>query len=580
MSKKYIVVFFLVFIKCFAQQPVFEYKHLPSAEELSGPVFFQTGSGIKTPPNFQHIRTSAEWEEIEYLTITWTSFTSILREIVKYAVPETKVLIVCSDSNTVKNYLLAGNVPVTNVKYLIAPFNSIWIRDYGQNTVYANRVDSRFLVDWHYNRPTRPKDDTIPSRVANFLNSPLYETTLAPYDLISTGGNFMSDGMGTAFSSQLIDQENPSLTSSQIDTISKKFMGINRYIRFPVLPYDGIHHIDMHMKLLDEQTLLVGQYPTGISDGPQIEANLQYILSNFNSSFGTPYKVIRIPMPPDKFGLYPNSNGAYTTYTNAVFVNKTVILPTFYQQYDTTALRIWKESLPGYKIIGIDCDNSGANIIAQSGAIHCITNSVGVSDPLLITHQPIENNCDSINSFAVNASIEHQTGISSATVFWTNDTSLGFINTVPMNNFSANNWSASIPNQVNGSTVYYYIQATANSGKTITRPLVAPSGFWKFSVNCITTSTSNAGLPFEFKPIYPNPATSITCIPLHFNQADEVSITILDCLGREVKEIYRGIVEPGDKNYFIFANEFSSGTYLVQIKTNFGMRHQKIMIKN
>lgn len=36
-------------------------------------------------------------------------------------------------------------------------------------------------------------------------------------------------------------------------------MGIERYIKMQTLPYDGIHHIDMHMKLLDEETLLVGQ---------------------------------------------------------------------------------------------------------------------------------------------------------------------------------------------------------------------------------------------------------------------------------------------------------------------------------
>ena len=53
-----------------------------------------------------------------------------------------------------------------------------------------------------------------------------------------------------------------------------KFLGVDRYIKMNTLPYDQIHHIDMHMKLLDEETLLVGQYPPGIADGPQIEANL------------------------------------------------------------------------------------------------------------------------------------------------------------------------------------------------------------------------------------------------------------------------------------------------------------------
>ena len=87
-------------------------------------------------------------------------------------------------------------------------------------------------------------------------------------------------------------------------------MGIDNYILMEVLPYDDMFHIDMHMKLLDEQTVLVAEYPEGIADGPQIEANLQYVLSNFNSAFGTPYKVIRIPSPPSTRKLSDN-NGSY-----------------------------------------------------------------------------------------------------------------------------------------------------------------------------------------------------------------------------------------------------------------------------
>ena len=66
-----------------------------------------------------------------------------------------------------------------------------------------------------------------------------------------------------------------------------------------------------------------------------------------------------------------------------------MILPTYYEQYDTTAMRIWENALPGYNIVGIDCD-SGNNIISQSGAIHCITHSVGVEDPLIISHLPLK----------------------------------------------------------------------------------------------------------------------------------------------------------------------------------------------
>jgi agmatine deiminase len=334
-----IFIFFSAFASAQTNLPV----GATAAEKALMPSYLQQiqSVGITTPPGGS-LRTMAEWEEIKALTITWTSYQSVLGEIVRAAQTETQVYIVCNDSNVVKSYLTSNSIPLVNLHYVIAPFNTIWIRDYGQNSVYRNDVDSIILVDWIYNRP-RPKDDTIPSILGREFNIPLYETSQAPYDLIHTGGNFMSDGLGTAFSSELVVNENPNHTVAEIDSIVYKFMGIERYIKMPVLPYDGIHHIDMHMKLLDEETLMIGEYPAGISDGPQIEANLQYVLSNFNSVYGTPYKVIRIVQPPDGSGNYPSQSGDYLTYTNATFVNKTVILPTYSNQYDTTAIRIWQK---------------------------------------------------------------------------------------------------------------------------------------------------------------------------------------------------------------------------------------------
>ena len=237
------------------------------------------------PPS-SPVRGMAEWEELQGLIITWTSFQSILRQVVDYAQEEGKVFIICSDSNSVKSYLQAGGVPLYNLEFLVTAFNSIWVRDYGPWTAYTNDIDTLNIIDWIYNRP-RPDDDVTPVFFANYIGAPIYQTTTPPYDLEHAGGNLMVDGHGTAFSSKLILNENPSKTESQIDEIMNKFLGIDRYIKMNTLPYDVIHHIDMHIKLLDEETLLVGQYPQGVADGPQIEANLQYILNNFNSCFGT-----------------------------------------------------------------------------------------------------------------------------------------------------------------------------------------------------------------------------------------------------------------------------------------------------
>src|SRR5690606_20427378 len=283
-----------------------------------------------------------------------------------------------------------------NVEFIHAPTNSIWIRDYAGNTVYTNDVGELALVDWIYNRP-RPLDNVIPTYHADYLDLPIYITDTNPADLVNTGGNFMSDGMGNAFASKLILTENQAgnpygvsaKTEAQIDQIMQDYMGIQSYRKMEVLPYDGIHHIDMHMKLLDEETILVSKYPDGVADGPQIEANINYITNTFQTPFGNDYEIKWIPAPPSTSGQYPDTGGSYRTYTNAVIVNKTILVPTYRPEVDEEALQIWQEAMPGYNIVGIDVDNSGANLISLGGAIHCITHTIGVPDPLWIAHEKI-----------------------------------------------------------------------------------------------------------------------------------------------------------------------------------------------
>ena len=63
----------------------------------------------------------------------------------------------------------------------------------------------------------------------------------------------------------------------------------------------------------------MSEYPQGIADGPQIEANLQYILNDLKTPFGEKYKVVRIPAPADFEGEYPDSqSGDYFRYGSEV----------------------------------------------------------------------------------------------------------------------------------------------------------------------------------------------------------------------------------------------------------------------
>lgn len=553
---------------------------------------------IYTTPPSEEVRTMAEWEEIQALTITWSTGyniqeETILSQIVANAVQECQVIIICEEESEVESYLLNQEISTENVNFIKTDFNNIWIRDYGQNTVYKNDVGEAILVDWIYNR-NRPYDDLVPEKVAEYFNMNMHNTTQAPWDLMATGGNFMSDGMGTAFSSELIVDENsggyawdgfdgnvyyPNHTLEEINNTLEEFMGIDNYIIMENLPYDGIHHIDMHMKLLNEETLLIAEYPEGVADGPQIEANIQYVLENYNSAFGTPYEVIRIPSPPSSSGNYPDNNGYYRTYTNSVFVNNTVLVPFYRTEYDTIAQRIYEQALPGYKIVGIDVDNQGENLISYSGAIHCITHSVGVNEPLLIQHQELEDSYPK-EQYNVSAIIQHQSGIASATLFWTTNLEQDY-QSLSMTNTDGNNWSAFIEENLSTpNSVYYYIEATANSGKTLSRPLPAPEAYFKFNI----LEQNNASLSQSIiknieLSVYPNPASAITCIPVNCVESFEGQISLINVLGKEVTTIYEGNFLSGLNQFFIHANNYAKGMYFIVLDSEQSQIRKRLVIQ-
>lgn len=533
----------------------------------------------------KNLRTMAEWEEIQGISIAWQGQNLILSEIVRAARLECNVTILCKDAATVnscKAYLTSKNIDLSsNVSFLVQPTNSIWIRDYGPNPVYQDDVDSLAVVDWIYNR-NRPSDDTSVSAISKFYNIPLYKTLKKPEDLVHTGGNFMSDGLGTAFSSKLILEENgtkPNVpaslkTEGQIDSIMQKYMGISRYVKMDTLPYDGIHHIDMHMKLLDEETLIFSQYAKDTADGAQIEANLQYVLKNFKTPYGKPYKVVRILSPPDASGKYPDKNGLYRTYSNMTFVNKTVLVPYYEQKYDTTAERILKAALPGYKIVGINCNA----IIGQSGAIHCITKELGVPDPLWITHEKKTDIPNYVGEkIPVAARIQHRSGIKEATVWYKTSTDAVFKSLV-LQNTSTNNWAADFKGLPNNSVIQYYIESTAKNTKKIRRPITAPEGFYSFKLGSTSTATKDEVASNTFK-IYPNPARAITCIEVQNTANTNAIITLFDVMGRNIKTLHDGILQDETNRFFFDASDYQRGIYFVKIKTNKGEQVQKVVIE-
>ena len=486
-------------------------------------------------------RTMAEWEELQAIVVTWpfnvVAWRPLLREIIRAAREEVIVYVVCSNPAQIDAYLDQQGVEPSNIVLVQEGFNTIWVRDYGPNTIYTGDVDSLHFVDWIYNRP-RPLDDVLPERIAEEAGVNVYASIEFPDDLVHTGGNFMADGMGTGFSSDLVLEENDATNpfgqsnhdSAAVHQLMREFMGIERYALFGALPYDGINHIDMHMKLLDEETLLVAKFPEGVSDGPAIETNLAYLQNNFLTPYGNPYRIVRIPQPPCENGLYPpfcDFGAEYRTYTNAIFINKTILVPIYLSPLDEPALAAWRAAMPGYRVVGIDC----RDIITYGGAIHCITKEIGVNEPLLINHATTSTVCANGDT-EMRATARHRDGIAGMELHY-REPDGAWQSVAMLPTATPYEYAATLPPPpANTTAIDYYFSASATTGKQIVRPLPAPEGYFTAAVAACTVSAHGLPEPAGLR-LFPNPTGGLVQLDFELPAGQRLGVRVFDQLGRE-----------------------------------------------
>jgi hypothetical protein len=77
-----------------------------------------------------------------------------------------------------------------------------------------------------------------------------------------------------------------------------------------------------------------------------------------------------------------------------------------------------------------------------------------------------------------------------------------------------------------------------------------------------------AGTSSDLGQNYPNPFSNSTIFPYHVGKAGNVTFSVLDISGREVKLISEGMKDPGNYELQLSSDQFSSGIYYFQMKTD------------
>lgn len=83
---------------------------------------------------------------------------------------------------------------------------------------------------------------------------------------------------------------------------------------------------------------------------------------------------------------------------------------------------------------------------------------------------------------------------------------------------------------------------------------------------------------FKSFNIYPNPMNNSAFIKFWLDIQNHVNITLFSIIGQKIKTLYDGIRNKGDHKISINSEGLSSGTYIIEIKTNDRISQKKIII--
>ncbi len=313
----------------------------------------------------EHFRVPAEYEPIQAVVMGWTEPTNILSEIAKTVSAQTKANIWMAQS--------PASIPGVPAKRLLAtdcPVDTIWARDYGpvglsMETKTIGLIDATYR---HYQ--SRPDDDALPKCLAQKVKAPSYQV-----NLILDGGNFLIDSKGTLFTTYRTQIWNNDKTSEAVTEILKKSYGVKsiqwlEYAGYPDDPSDGTGHIDMFVKLLSDDTVLISEANT-----EPFKTNVQKaadLFAKLKTPNGKSYNILRVP------GF--SQQGTWYTYTNSLVVNGVALIPSYhdYPKQNTLAQKAYEQA--GYKVVQIPSDET----IGSGGSIHCVTQTVPAVDSATI----------------------------------------------------------------------------------------------------------------------------------------------------------------------------------------------------
>jgi agmatine deiminase len=336
-------------------------------------------------------RMPAEWEPHQATWIAWphnqedwpgkfAAIPWVYAEIVRQLHQSEEVCILVNGAageKRAREVLGKTKIDWQRITFWQVPTNRVWTRDYGP--MFVQDGSGVVIVDWQFNGwakyPNHQRDNLVPLKVFHQLqgafpySQPLHDGRVP----VLEGGSIDVNGQGLLLTTEecllsKVQQRNPGMKRKDYEQLFADYLGVRKvlWLGRGIAGDDTHGHVDDLARFVAPRTVVAA-----VEDNPKdanyrpLQENLER-LRGMTDQDGRKLEVVPLPMPEP---VYFDGQRLPASYANFYIANDRVLVPTFNDPNDRTALGILADLIPGRTIVGIHA----VDLVWGLGTIHCLT---------------------------------------------------------------------------------------------------------------------------------------------------------------------------------------------------------------
>ncbi len=347
-------------------------------------------------------RMPAEWEPHAATWIAWPHNREdwpgkfgpipwVYTEIVRLLARSERVHVVVVDramKRRVSDRLESAGADLDRVQFFKAATDRVWLRDSGPSFVVregevpdGDTAGRLGLIEWKFNAWAKYEnyrdDRRLPRRVSKWLGLPRWvprvEREGRRVRVVMEGGAIDVNGRGTVLTTEEcllgeVQARNPGLGREDVERVLADYLGVRHVIWLGrgIVGDDTHGHVDDLARFVGPRTVVTVVEPDDSDPNHEpLRENLERLRAARDQD-GQTLEVVELPMPrPVVFeGLRLPAS-----YANFYIANGVVLVPTFNDPADRTALDTLARVFPDRQVVGVHC----LDLVLGLGTLHCLT---------------------------------------------------------------------------------------------------------------------------------------------------------------------------------------------------------------